>query len=362
MSSHDPRRGCLAEGAAPLDVERAVLERYVAGARGAEAEPCCQTDADPRYLAAIPREVLERDYGCGDPSRHLCPGEVVLDLGSGAGKTCFIASQIVGPRGRVIGVDFNPEMPAVAERHRRAVGDAVGWHNVEFRRGRIQDLALDLDRVDRWLAARPVRSSADLSALEAEMARLRVEEPLVADASVDAVISNCVLNLVADRDKEQLFREIFRVLRNGGRAAISDIVSDEDVPPHMKRDAALWSGCLSGALREDRFLQAFAVVYLGPWREVVDDDGQRLRRGERMAVCDKTFRLLGREPYAGQVALIEPYVDIPLEQARPFPCSGEPRRHPRETKGEDYRVATEAAGSCCSRDDSLASPGGSSCC
>src|SRR3990172_669232 len=168
MPSPDARPSAASDDTAPLDVEQVVLERYGAGARSAQAELCCPIEYDPRYLAPIPREVLERDYGCGDPSRHLRPGDAVLDLGSGAGKICYIASQIVGPGGRVIGVDFNPEMLAVAERHRQTVGDAVGWHNVEFRRGRIQDLGLDLDRLDRWLAARPVRSGADLAALEAE--------------------------------------------------------------------------------------------------------------------------------------------------------------------------------------------------
>jgi ubiquinone/menaquinone biosynthesis C-methylase UbiE len=407
MPSPDPRFRPAGD-IPPLDVEQAVLERYGAGARSAEAELCCPAECDPRYLAAIPREVIERDYGCGDPSRHLRAGDVALDLGSGAGKVCFMASQIVGPEGRVIGVDFNPEMLAVAERHKRAVGDAVGWHNVEFRRGRIQDLGLDLGRLDRWLAAHPVRSAAEMSALEAEVARLRAEEPLVADESVDAVVSNCVLNLVSDRDKERLFGEIFRVLRRGGRAAISDIVSDEEVPPRMKLDPVLWSGCLSGAFREDLFLKAFedagfhgiqlaarqdkpwrvvegiefrsvtvtahkgkhgpclerrqAVVYLGPWREVVDDDGHRLRRGERMAVCDKTFRLLSREPYAGQIAPLSPYVEVPLDGARPFPCTGDARRHPRETKGEDYRITTDAAGPCCPPGSTRPGPGGTSCC
>src|SRR4051812_40112415 len=88
-------------------VEFAVRERYSAGAQRAEAALCCPVSYDPKYLEPIAVEILERDYGCGDPTRHLKPGETVLDLGSGSGKVCYIAAQVVGPTGRVIGVDCN---------------------------------------------------------------------------------------------------------------------------------------------------------------------------------------------------------------------------------------------------------------
>jgi SAM-dependent methyltransferase len=104
--------------AAPIDSEAAVRERYAAAARVREAALCCPVDYDPRWLAAIPAEVIERDYGCGDPSRFVRAGDVVLDLGSGGGKICFIAAQIAGKEGRVIGVDVNPEMLALARRAR----------------------------------------------------------------------------------------------------------------------------------------------------------------------------------------------------------------------------------------------------
>lgn len=172
--------------------------------------------------------------GCGDPTRYVRAGETVLDLGSGSGKACYIASQKVGPEGRVIGVDMNPEMLALSRKYLKEVGDRVGWHNVEFRRGRIQDLRTDLDRLDAWLRENPVRSADDLAAFEAFRAEQREREPLVASDSVDVVVSNCVLNLVAEEEKRQLFAEIFRVLKRGGRAVISDIVSDEPVPAHLK--------------------------------------------------------------------------------------------------------------------------------
>jgi arsenite methyltransferase len=378
---------------ASLEIESVVRERYRQGAQEQVAELCCPVDYDPRYLAVIPDEVLERDYGCGDPSRYLREGETVLDLGSGTGKICFIAAQVVGPSGQVIGVDMTSEMLAVARRNAPVVAQRLGFANVDFRRGRIQDLALDLDRLDEALAKEPVTSAEALFRATSLADELRRTHPLVADGSVDVVVSNCVLNLVDARDKPRLFREIHRVLRNGGRAVISDIVSDEPVPEELQRDPELWSGCISGALTETGFLQAFeeagfygirilerqrapwrtvsgiefrsvtveafrgkegiclerrqAVVYKGPFREVLDDDNHRMRRGERYAVCDKTFRLYQREPYRSFFEFIEPLEEVPLDAAQPFDCSRTALRHPRETKGQDYQLTTDAAASCC---------------
>jgi len=241
-----------------LHVDTAVRERYAAAANARAAELCCPVEYDPRFLAIIPQEVLERDYGCGDPSRFLAPGETVLDLGSGGGKICFIAAQVVGPSGRVIGVDCNDDMLALARRSAPAVADRLGYANVEFRKGRIQDLKLDVDRWEAWLHEHPVRDLTGWSQAEAQADHLRRAAPLVADESVDAVVSNCVLNLVRTSDRRQLFEETYRVLKAGGRAVISDIVSDRDVPRELQDDPLLWSGCISGAFREDRFLQAFA--------------------------------------------------------------------------------------------------------
>jgi ubiquinone/menaquinone biosynthesis C-methylase UbiE len=355
-------------------------------------------DYDARYLAAIPREVIERDYGCGDPSKYLRAGETVLDLGSGTGKICFIAAQVVGPRGKVIGVDMTDEMLEVARSNAPIVAERIGFANVEFRKGRIQDLALDLEVLDAELKKRPITDAASFLAADELAEELRVSRPLVASESVDVVVSNCVLNLVEPGTKRQLFAEIFRVLKNGGRAVISDIVADEEVPDAMQQDPTLWSGCISGAMTEEAFLQAFAqagfygielvkfdtqpwqtvegiefrsvtvqafkgkqgpcfernqaVIYRGPFREVLDDDGHRMERGVRYAICDKTYQLYRKAPYAQFFEFIEPLAEVPLKGASPFACERTTRRHPRETKGIEYRGTTAAAqccdgGSCC---------------
>ena len=129
-----------------LSSESATRDRYAAAAKTPEAALCCPVEYDPRYLQIIPAEVIEKDYGCGDPSSFLHPGETVLDLGSGTGKICFIASQVVGAEGRVIGVDMTADMLEVARRNAPIVAERVGYANVEFRKGRIQDLGLEIGR------------------------------------------------------------------------------------------------------------------------------------------------------------------------------------------------------------------------
>ena len=378
---------------ANLDSEQAVQKRYRQAARAKQPALCCPVSYDPRYLEVIPEEILERDYGCGDPTSFLRLGDTVLDLVSGAGKICFIAAQIVGAQGNVVGVDFNSEMLALAWKHQPTVAARLGYDNVVFQRARIQDLALPLDEVEAYLKAHPVRSAADLADLEAFTERLRMAAPLISNDSVDVIVSNCVLNLVKETDKTKLFAEMYRVLKRGGRMAISDIVADEDVPPALRRDPQLWSGCLAGALREDKFLEAFeqagfygiqiekyderpwqtvrgiqfrsitvsarkgkegpcleryqAVIYKGPWKQVNDDDGHVLRRGQRTAVCDKTYQILSAVPYADSIIEVPPQKAVPLARAKGFRCQGERVRDPRETKGRRYRKTIAATHSMC---------------
>src|SRR5207247_3132147 len=115
------------------NVEGAVRQRYSQASQSKVEALCCPVEYDRQFLKVIPDEVIERDYGCGDPSRHLRRGETVLDLGSGTGKICFIASQVVGPQGRVIGVDMTDEMLAVARRNAPTVAQRIGYSNVEVR-------------------------------------------------------------------------------------------------------------------------------------------------------------------------------------------------------------------------------------
>src|SRR5712691_3252429 len=379
--------------------ETIVRQRYAAGAKERTDKLCCPVDYESEYLKVIPREVIERDYGCGDPSRYSHEGETVLDLGSGTGKICFIAAQIVGPKGKVIGLDMTDEMLEVARRNAPIVAERIGYSNVEFRKGRIQDLALDLELLDRQLKQNPITDAASFLAADELAEELRFKHPLIATDSVDVVVSSCVLNLVEPKSKRQLFDEIFRVLKKGGRAVISDIVSDEEVPEEMQSDPELWSGCISGALTEECFLAAFesagfygiqilkrdvdpwrtvqgiefrsatieafkgkqsecfernqAVIYSGPFKEVLDDDNHRMERGKRYAVCDKTYNLYKKAPYRDSFDFVDPIVDVPLAEAKPFDCSRTSLRHPKETKGQDRNATTEANSTCCD---------GGSCC
>ena len=374
------------------NVEAAVLQRYGNAAQEVEACLCLPVSYDQALLNVIPDEIIDRDYGCGDPTRHVRQGETVLDLGSGSGKACYIIAQVVGPEGKVIGVDFNPPMLDLARKYQKSIGDQLGYHNVEFRRGRIQDLKTNLELIDLFLKEKPVRSVADFARLESFQHTVRDEQPLIADESIDVIVSNCVLNLVRPNDKRSLFAEMHRVLKRGGRVVISDIVSDEPVPEHLAKDPDLWSACVAGAFLEEEFLRAFeeakfygihieelrsepyqtvegiefrsitvtaykgkegpcdernqAVVYRGPWKQVVDDDGHTLERGARIAVCDKTFKLYSQAPYQDQFILLPPRQEVPLDKAGLFDCSRDHKRHPRETKGVGYKLTSAAASAC----------------
>src|SRR3954463_13107174 len=166
-------------------VETEVKKRYAAGAQAPGAALCCPIEYDPRYLEVIPQEVIERDYGCGDPSRHVHRGETVLDLGSGTGKICFIASQVIGPEGRVIGVDMTDAMLEVARRNAPIVAEHIGYKNVGFRKGRSQDPALERGKLDAELQARPMTDAASFLQADERAQELRVKHPLVRSDFVD---------------------------------------------------------------------------------------------------------------------------------------------------------------------------------
>jgi SAM-dependent methyltransferase len=200
----------------------------------AEATSCCGSDAPGEVqltnvarmyadanIADLPATVTDVAFGCGNPTAiaALQPGETVLDLGSGGGIDCFLASKMVGPEGRVFGVDMTPDMIALARKNAAKVGAA----NVEFRLGEIEHLP-------------------------------------IADGSIDVVISNCVINLSPDKD--QVFREVARVLRPGGRLQVSDIVWTRPAPEDVTQDMEKWAGCIAGALLERDYLAKIAVAGL----------------------------------------------------------------------------------------------------
>jgi SAM-dependent methyltransferase len=195
------------------DIAQIVSDRYARAASTGE-QMCCPTGYNFDDLKQfIPEEVLKISYGCGTPAglQTVKAGETVLDIGSGGGIDCFEASRLVGPTGHVIGLDMTDTMLEIARRNAPIVATHLGYQtpNVEFRKGIAEAMPVD-------------------------------------DQTVDLVISNCVINLAPDKHK--VFREMFRILRPGGRFTISDIVSDQTVPQYMVHDAEKWGNCLSGSL------------------------------------------------------------------------------------------------------------------
>lgn len=370
-----------------MDVEKQVKDRYSEAAQHVSEALCCPVNYDTNLLKLLPKEIIERDYGCGDPSRYIKKGETVLDLGSGGGKICYMAAQLVGEGGRVIGVDMNDDMLNLARSYQSSMADTLGEDRVHFFKGRIQDLGLDLDTVADYLSNNPVSDlkSADLFSHWQE--KQRQQNPMIADNSVDLVISNCVLNLVDDRHKRQLIHEIYRVTKPGGRVAISDIVSDAPIPQHLKDNPELWSGCLSGAFEELAFIEVFqeagfigvtydkwdtqpwqtieniefrsvtltavkrptdstqtdvghAVLYRGPFSEVKDELGNRFPVGQRTSVSEQVFQRLSESTFKDQFIFLTPSKRM---DPKPFTLPPATPRSPTLTRGS----IQIGAGECC---------------
>jgi MoaA/NifB/PqqE/SkfB family radical SAM enzyme/SAM-dependent methyltransferase len=298
-----------------VDKPRAkVREYYAAAAEQPKADLCCPTQYDAGAVAHIPQDVLDRFYGCGSPmlSASIRPGETVVDLGSGAGIDVFIAAKLVGPTGRAIGVDMTDAMLSVANENQPKVAAALGYDAVEFRKGYLEQIPVD-------------------------------------SKTVDLITSNCVVNL--SPDKPRVFEEMWRILKDHGRIVVSDIVSQTDVPPHLKVNPELWGECLVGALTQQQFLarleragfygltvlkkaywkdvegypffsitvqgfkyektagcvfQGHRAVYLGPGKAFVDEEGHLFPRDEPYEVCTDTVAKLSRPPYQAMFAILEP--------------------------------------------------------
>ncbi len=294
------------------DVREAVREFYTSAAETPKQGLCCPTAYDSEDTAHIPKDALQRAYGCGSPvsSAGLKKGEVVLDLGSGSGVDCFIASKKVGKEGRVIGVDMTDKMIELAEGYLEKVAENLGYRNVEFKKGYLEEIPLE-------------------------------------DESVDVVISNCVINLSSD--KERVMQEVYRVLKHRGRFCIADIVSEKDVPQSVRENPTLWGECIGGAIKEEDFINiarsagAYGIniksrtfyrevegvrfnsviitgykfikgkecvyrghyaIYNGPFRSVRDDDGHEYPAGVPVEICTDTLEKLTNPPYAGMFTII----------------------------------------------------------
>ena len=328
------------------DITQKVSERYARAASTGE-QMCCPTGYNFDDLRSfIPDAVLNISYGCGTPAGldTVQSGETVLDIGSGGGIDCFEAARRVGPAGRVIGIDMTDTMLEIARRHAPVVAANLGYPrpNTEFRKG-----------------------MADTMPVE--------------DASVDLIISNCVINLAPD--KRKVFREMYRVLKPGGRFTISDIVSDQVVPQYLVHDAAKWGDCLSGALQVQDYIggmvdAGFRAVHqiksatwqsidgvhflsvtltgyklpdaagkeaplyatlCGPFSTVTDELGQRYTRGVPQPVDAQCAQLLRSAPLRS-LFLIGP-APITLDAADPRWCAILPEEKPCVWQGA-YAILT----------------------
>jgi SAM-dependent methyltransferase len=242
---------------------------------GTTAEPCCGSSAccgatteawdpitsdlyDEKQKAGIPAEALLASLGCGNPTAlaALKEGETVLDLGSGGGIDVLLSAKRVGPTGKAYGLDMTDEMLALANENKRR----AGAENVEFLKGEIEQIPLP-------------------------------------DSSVDVIISNCVINLSGDKPK--VLKEAFRVLKPGGRFAVSDVIVRGDVPAAVKANMELWIGCVAGALQESEFLDllrevGFKKASIEPTREYKADDAATFLSGSGLDANELASQIEGK--------------------------------------------------------------------
>jgi SAM-dependent methyltransferase len=291
-----------------------VKDFYSQAALSPQSSLCCPTNYQPEDIAHIPEEVLKISYGCGSPvnKASIKKGDTVVDLGSGGGIDCFIAAKIAGKTGRVIGIDMTDEMLSKANEHKKRVACNLGYSNIEFRKGHLEDIQVE-------------------------------------SASADIVVSNCVINL--STKKEKVFEEIFRILKNQGRFVISDIVSDKNIPEKMRFDKQLWGECIAGAITQKSLIDISKAakfygisvehdyvwkvidgitfssitlrgwkftnsskcdykgqyaIYKGPFQSVSDDENHTFPIGEPVEICADTTAKLIKPPYAGNFIIVDP--------------------------------------------------------
>ena len=227
-----------------------------------EFESCCDPITvnlyDAEQAGQIPEAALQASLGCGNPTAlaQLNAGEIVLDLGSGGGIDVLLSARRVGPTGKAYGLDMTDEMLALARENQRK----AGVENVEFLKGEIENIPLP-------------------------------------DNSVDVIISNCVINLSADKD--QVLREAFRVLKPGGRFAVSDVVVHGDVPPEVRESVLLWVGCIAGALQDTEYCAklaaaGFAAIEIEPTRMYKAEDARAFLTAKGLDVDALASQVDGR--------------------------------------------------------------------
>ncbi|MBI1746747.1 MAG: methyltransferase domain-containing protein [Acidobacteria bacterium] len=300
-----------------FDLDRSretVRQFYAEAAQQPQPELCCAGSYNGEETSHIPQEALDVAYGCGSPVglADVKEGEVVVDLGSGGGIDCFIAAKLVGPSGRVVGIDMTDEMLEKALINKVKVAARLAYDVVEFKKGYLEEIPLP-------------------------------------NKSADLIMSNCVLNL--SPDKKRVFLEMWRVLKDHGRIAISDTVAADKLPDHMRANPRLWGECVSGALTEEEYLAYLEqsgfyglsilkksfwkeveghkfyslvlrgykfeksagcnfigqkAIYRGPFKAVVDEEGHLFPRNEAVEVCTDTAAKLRRAPYELNFTVIGP--------------------------------------------------------
>jgi SAM-dependent methyltransferase len=247
---------------------------------GCSVDPITSNLYDSAQTGQIPEEAVLASLGCGNPTAlaRLKPGEIVLDLGSGGGIDVLLSARRVGPTGKAYGLDMTDEMLALARENQRT----SGIKNAEFLRGDIESIPLP-------------------------------------DNSVDVIISNCVINLSADKDK--VLREAVRVLKPGGRLAVSDVVVRGDVPDQVRRSMEMWVGCIAGALKDSDYIRKLATagfddIDIEPTRVYSIEDARQFLVGEGIDV-DAIAPLVGNKFMSAFIRAVKP---TPKECCGPACC------------------------------------------
>lgn len=295
-----------------------VQKFYGDAAKKPQTDLCCPTSYPLEDTSHIPKEVLDRFYGCGSPVgiAEIKNGETIVDLGSGAGIDCFIAARKTGVEGRVIGIDMTDEMLEIARKCSESVSENLGFKNVEFRKGYLEEIPVDSE-------------------------------------TVDLITSNCVINL--SPNKVKVFEEMIRTLKDHGRILISDVVSEVELPNEIKEDKQLWGECLGGCVTENQLISYLEqagfygveilgktfwktvqninfhsvsvraykhkkldqciykgqrAVYRGPFKVIIDDEGHVFPRNQEIEICTDTASKLCKPPYKQFFNVIESNGDI----------------------------------------------------